>query len=311
VPLDPNIAAVLAMLAELDHKPLWEGTVEEGREGYLALTRGTLDPDTVPPVAHTEELTVPGAVGELRARLYRPEGEGPFPTVAFFHGGGWVIGDLDTHDLMAREVCRGSRAVVVSVDYRLAPEHPFPAAAEDAVAAARWIAGHAAELGGNDSFGVAGDSAGGNLSAVVAQQLRAAGVPVAAQFLIYPAVDPTGSYASRVENAEGYFLEKRSMDWFYRHYVPEVVDVKDPLLAPLHAADLGGLPPAVVVTAEFDPLRDEGEAYAEALRTAGVPVDVQRYAGMIHGFFDMGRWSPAAQQAVEESSARFGDLLRG
>lgn len=311
MPLDPQIAAFLAMLAEADEKPMWEQTVQEARDGLVALTVGTLTPEQVVPVASTEDTTVPGAAGDLRARIYRPEGDGPFPTVAFFHGGGWVIGDLETHDQMAREICRDSEAVVVSVDYRLAPEHPFPAAAQDAVAAARWIAARTEEFGGTRSFGVAGDSAGGNLSAVVAQQLHADGVRIAAQFLIYPSVDPSGTYPSRVENAEGYFLELRSMEWFFAHYVQEPMDLKDPLLAPLHAADLSGLAPAVVVTAEFDPLRDEGDAYAEALRSAGVHVELERCAGMIHGFFDMGRWSPAAQRAAEESSARFGALLRG
>jgi acetyl esterase len=240
--------------------------------------------------------------------VYRPEGEGPFPTVVFFHGGGWVIGDLDTHDNMARNVCRGARAVVIAVDYRLAPEHPFPAAAEDCVAAARWVAAHTAELGGDDRLAVAGDSAGGNLAAVAAQALHADGTPLVAQFLIYPAVDAEGEYPSRVENAKGYFLEQPTMDWFYGHYAGAWDDAKDPRLSPLHA-DLSGLPPAVIVTAEFDPLRDEGEAYGAALEKAGVSADVRRYDGMIHGFFDMGTISPAAQAAVDASCARFGELL--
>jgi acetyl esterase len=243
--------------------------------------------------------------------VYRPEGEGPFPTVVFFHGGGWVIGDLETHDNQARSVARHGRAVVVSVDYRLAPEHPFPAAVDDAVAAARWAAAHLAELGGDDRLAVAGDSAGGNLAAVVAQQLHADGTPVTAQFLIYPAVDSAGEYPSRVENAKGYFLEQPTMDWFYGHYAGGVDDPADPRLSPLRAADLSGLAPALVVTAEFDPLRDEGEAYAEALRAAGVPVRQQRYDGLIHGFFDMGPISAAAQAAIDESCARFGELLHG
>jgi acetyl esterase len=230
--------------------------------------------------------------------------------VAFFHGGGWVIGDLDTHDNMARNVCRGSGSVVIAVDYRLAPEHPFPAAAQDAVAAARWVAGHLDELGGDQRLAVAGDSAGGNLSAVVAQALHADGIPLAGQFLIYPAVDAQGEYPSRTENARGYFLEQPTMDWFYGHYAGAWDDAKDPRLSPLHHGSLTGLPPAVIITAEFDPLRDEGEAYGEALRAAGVPVQVQRYDGMIHGFFDMGGISPAAQAAIDESCARFGQVLR-
>ena len=311
MPLDPHIAALLTTLAEAGAPPMYEGTPKAGRAQYLALTHGARKPEHVIPVGSTEDITVGGATGELKARVYRPDGEGPFPTVAFFHGGGWVIGDLDTHDNMVRSVCREARAVVVAVDYRLAPEHPFPAAAEDAVAAARWIARRTGEFGGDARFGVAGDSAGGNLAAVVAQHLHADGVPVAAQFLIYPAVDAAGEYPSRVQNAMGYFLEEPTMEWFYGHYAGTWDDAKDPRLSPLHAADLAGLPPALIVTAEYDPLRDEGEAYGDALRAAGVQADVRRYDGMIHGFFDMGLASPAAQAAVEESCRRFGELLRG
>jgi acetyl esterase len=311
VPVDPRIAAMLTTLAEAGFPPMYEGTPEAGRAQYLELTHEGREPEHLVPVGSIEDITLPGAAGELKARIYRPDGEGPFPTVAFFHGGGWVIGNLDTHDNMARNVCRGSRAVVVSVDYRLAPEHPFPAAADDAVAAARWVAEHLGELGRNERLAVAGDSAGGNLAAVVAQQLHADGTPLVGQFLIYPAVDAGGEYPSRVQNARGYLLEQPSMDWFYGHYAGAWDDVKDPRLSPLHAADLAGLPPAVIVTAEFDPLRDEGEAYGKALRAAGVDAEVRRYDGMIHGFFDMGTISPAAQAAIDESCARFGGLLRG
>jgi acetyl esterase len=311
VPVDPHIAAVLEFMDQAGVPPMYEGTAEEGRAQFFALTAGARTPEQVVPVRSTEDITVPGAAGELRARVYRPDADGPLPTVAFFHGGGWVIGDLETHDNQARNICRDSGAVVVSVDYRLAPEDPFPAAAEDAVAAARWIAGQLDRFGGGERFGVAGDSAGGNLAAVAAQQLTADGTPVTAQFLIYPAVDSAGDYVSRVENAKGYFLEQPTMDWFYDHYAGDWADPADPRLSPLRAADLGGLPPAVVVTAEYDPLRDEGEAYGNALRAAGVPADVRRFDGMIHGFFDMAGISPAAASAVEESCARFGEVLRG
>ncbi|MGY1755193.1 alpha/beta hydrolase [Blastococcus sp. SYSU D01042] len=308
MPVDPHLAALLAMAQEAGLPPIYEGTPEAGRAQYLAMN--ATRPETQVPVGSIEDITVPGGQGDLPARVYRPEGEGPFPTVAFFHGGGWVIGDLETHDTMARSICRGADAVVVAVDYRLAPEHPFPAAADDAIASARWIAAHLDRFGGDDRLAVAGDSAGGNLSAVVAQTLHAEGTPLTAQLLIYPAVDAAGEYPSRVENARGYFLEQPTMDWFYGHYAGAWEDAKDPRLSPLHS-DLTGQPPAVVVTAEFDPLRDEGEAYAEALRSAGVPVEVKRYDGMIHGFFAMGAVSPAAQQAVDESCARFRTLLHG
>ncbi|MCW2931876.1 MAG: lip [Actinomycetia bacterium] len=312
MPVDPPIGAVLAMLAQMDAPPIHEGTPEAGRAAYRQMTTGALAPEAVVPVAAVEDRVVPGAEGDLRARVYRPEGAGPFPVIAFFHGGGWVIGDLDTHDNMARSLCRGARAVVVSTDYRLAPEHPFPAAADDAVAATRWIAGHLDVLGGSVSLGlaVAGDSAGGNLSAVVAQQLTSDGTPLAGQLLIYPAIDAKGGYPSRAENATGYLLEQASIDWFLGHYAGRRPDIKDPRLSPLYG-DLAGLPPAIIVTAEFDPLRDEGEAYGAALEAAGGRADVCRYAGMIHGFFDLGAFSPAAAAAIEESCTRFGDLIGG
>ena len=309
MPVDPHIAALLTMLEESGAPPLAEGSPEAGRAFYLALTHGVRTPEQVVPVGGTEDRTVPGAEGDLRARVYRPDAAGPLPTVVFLHGGGWVIGDLDTHDNMARNVCRHAEAVVVAVDYRLAPEHPFPAAADDAVAATRWIAQHLDEFGGDPRLAVAGDSAGGNLAAVVAQALRDDGTPLAAQFLVYPAVDAEGEYPSRVENAQGYFLEKDTMDWFYGHYAGAWEDAKDARLSPLHHGDLAGLPPAVVVTAEYDPLRDEGEAYGKALEAAGVHAEVLRYDGMIHGFFDMGGASPAAQAAIEESCTRFRELL--
>ena len=310
MPVDPHIAALLTMMDEAGMPPMYEGTPEAGRALYRQLTHGARTPEQLVSVASTEDRTVPGAAGEIKARVYRPEGEGPLPTVVFFHGGGWVIGDLDTHDNMARHICRGSGAVVVAVDYRLAPEHPFPAAADDAVAAARWVAGHLDDFGADGRLAVAGDSAGGNLAAVVTQVLRDDGTTLIGQFLIYPAVDAEGEYTSRLENATGYFLEKDTMDWFYGHYAADRGDAQDPRLSPLHHGDLTGLPPAVIVTAEYDPLRDEGEAYGEALRAAGVKAQVHRYDGMIHGFFDMGSVSPAAQRAIDESCARFGDLLR-
>jgi acetyl esterase len=308
MPVDPQLAAVLAALADLGAPPLHEGTPEAARAAYQYMTVGARAPEQVVPVGGTEERTVPGAAGPLRARVYRPQGPGPFPVVAFFHGGGWVIGDLDTHDNMARNVCRPTGAVVVSVDYRLAPEHPFPAAAGDAVAAARWLAAHPGEVGGDGRFAVAGDSAGGNLAAVAAQALTADGTALAGQFLIYPGVDARGGYPSGTENAKGYLLEQASIDWFLGHYAGQDRDNADPRLSPL-LGTLAGLPPAVIVTAEFDPLRDEGEAYAAALQAAGTPADLRRCAGMIHGFFDMGAVSPAAADAVEERCAAFAALI--
>jgi len=310
--LDPHLAGVLKMMTDSGAKPIYEGSPEEGRAAYLGLTIGTRTPEQVVPVASVQDITVDGAAGPLAARVYRPEGNGPFPTVAFFHGGGFVIGDLNTHDNMCRDICRGARAVVVAVNYRLAPEHPFPAGIEDAVAATRWVVAHASELGGNGTVAVAGDSAGGNFSAVVAQQLRDAGIALAAQFLIYPAVDhAAASYPSVEQNAKGYFLEAETMAWFYNHYASGFADTMNPRLAPLQAKSLANLPPAVVVTAEFDPLRDSGAAYAAALRAAGGKAEYIPGPGMIHGFFDMGRWSPVAEAVVQHSIHRFGEVLRG
>ena len=312
MPLDPHIAGALKMMAASGAKPIHEVSPAEARAGFLALTVGTHTPEQTTPVASVQDSTVPGAAGPLKARIYRPEGDGPFPTVAFFHGGGYVIGDLDTHDNTCRDICRGAKAVVVSGDYRLAPEHPFPAGIEDAVAAAKWVVARARELGGNDTVAVAGDSAGGNFSAVVAQQLQGAGIPLAAQFLIYPAVDhATASYPSVEQNGKGYFLEAETMAWFYNHYAAGHPDPMDARLAPLRAASLANLPPAVVVTAEFDPLRDGGIAYVEALKAAGNQAEHIPGPGMIHGFYDMGRWSPGAQAVVQQGIRRFGEVLRG
>ncbi len=308
MPVDPHIAPLLELLATVP--PMHEGSPEEARAAFRQLAVGGRQPEHVVRVGSVEDLTIPGPAGDLAARVYRPEQDGAVPTVVLFHGGGWVIGDLDTHDNMARSICRDCEAVVVSVDYRLAPEAPFPAAVEDALAATRWVASHLADFGGDDRLAVAGDSAGGNLAAVVAQQLRDAGGPaLAGQLLVYPAVDVTGEYASRWENAEGYFLDLPTMAWFMDHYAADAALHEDPRISPLRHTDLSGLPPAVVVTAEYDPLRDEGEAYVEALRAAGVPVEVRRFDGMIHGFFDMGAFSPGAQAAIDEACAMFAKVL--
>lgn len=311
MPLDPHIAEMLSMMQEEGIPPMHEVGPQAARAQLVQLTCGNRTPEQIVAVADTRELQLPGAEGDLQARAYLPEGEGPFPVIAFFHGGGWVVGDLDTHDNVARNLCHGCRAAVISVAYRLAPEHPFPAAVEDAIAASRWIAGHPAELGGNKLFAVAGESAGGNLAAVVAQTLHAEGVPVVGQFLMYPVVDFDGGYPSESEYRTGYFLEEETSAWFARQYLSGWKDTNDPRLSPLHAADLSGLPPTVLVTAEYDALRDQGEAYGEALRAAGVPTQMERCAGMIHAFFDMGAISPAAQAAIDKHCERFGRLLSG
>ena len=315
MPLDPAVQGMLSLLASMDRPPMSAGTPEQARRGFRTLTVDLRAPDAVVPVASVEELTLDLAAGPLAARLYRPQGDGPLPTLVFFHGGGFVIGDLDTHDNQCRWISREADVVVLSVDYRLAPEAPFPAAVEDCLAATRWAVEHVAELGGDPArVAVGGDSAGANLATVVAQQLRDAGGPaLAAQLLVYPATDflddDGQTHASRVANAEGYFLTADDMAWFSDNYAG-TADRSDPRLSPLRGR-LEGLPPAVVVTAEFDPLRDEGEAYARALEAAGVPVRARRFDGMVHGFFDMAALSPAAADAVRATCRDLRTLLHG
>lgn len=312
MPIDPHLAGLLELLDASGQPPMHESTPEQARQGFRALTVDLRDPAALPDVASVEDTTVPGGDGPRPARIYRPATTGPVPTIVMFHGGGFVIGDLDTHDLTARTLANGCDAVVVSVDYRLAPEHPWPAGVEDVIAATRWAASSLASLGGDDRLAVAGDSAGGNLAAVTAQAMRDAGVELAGQLLIYPVTDMAGSYPSHEENAEGYFLDVPTMVWFDQQYVGHLPDLEknDPRLSPLRGR-LDGLAPAVVVVAELDPLRDDGLAYASALADAGVPVQVRTFAGMIHGFADMGRHSPAAQAAVEETVGLFRKVLHG
>jgi len=315
VPLDPPVAAVLEMLANSGTPmSMVDGTPQQARDAFRSMTFDIRDPQTLPQVRSIEDGTVPGPAGDIPIRIYRPEADGPVPTVVFFHGGGFVIGDIDTHDDHTRLICRDVEAVVVSVDYRLAPEHPFPAGFEDCLAATQWVAEHIAELGGDiDRIAIAGDSAGGNLAAAVALVTAKEGGPkLAAQLLIYPGVDfreDDDLHPSRVENGEGLFLTAEDMRWFRSHYLHDEAHVDDPRASVLLAPDLTGLPPAIVGTGEYDPLRDEGEAYAKALEDAGVKVVLRRYDGLIHGFFGMGTWSPASAAAAKDLCEELRALL--
>ena len=303
--LDLHLAGFLESLAGSGAKPLPQSSPEEARGLMQHLARAVRVPEAVVDVHGVEDMTVPGATGSLRARLYRPTQERNLPTVVYLHGGGFVIGDLDTHDNMCRELARGANAVVVSVDYRLAPEHPYPAAADDAIAATKWVIANAGELGGSDVVAVAGDSAGGNLAAVVTQQLHADGIALSAQFLIYPRsrrIAPAFLPSRKTAKAT---FDLETIAWFERHYVPDGTDREDPRLAPIRAKDLAGLPPAVILTADFDPLRDEGEAYGRLLHASGVKVDTIRCDGMIHGFFDMGAVSRAPRRGSRRASRAF------
>jgi acetyl esterase len=238
-------------------------------------------------IAGAREQTIDGPGGPLRIRLYTPRGKGPFPLLVFFHGSGFVLCSLDTHDGMCRNLCAGAGCVVASVGYRLAPEYKFPAGIDDCLHATRWAAAHVAELGADSArIAVAGDSAGANMAAVTALRVRDEGGPaLCAQLLLYPVTDyyspGTPSYE---ENAEGYGLTRDTMKWFWDHYLSEASQGAHPHASPLRATDLSGLPPALVITAEYDPLRDEGERYAEKLRAAGVQVAMSRYDGVNHGF---------------------------
>jgi acetyl esterase len=315
VPLDPPVAAVLEMLANSGTPmSMVDGTPEQARDAFRSMTYGIRDAQTLAPVRSVEDGVISGPAGDIPIRTYRPEADGPLPTVVFFHGGGFVIGDLDTHDDHTRLICHDVEAVVVSVDYRLAPEHPFPAGFEDCLAATHWVADHIAEFGGNaDRIAVAGDSAGGNLAAAVSLVIAKEGGPkLAAQPLIYPGVDfrdDDSLHASRIENGEGLFLTADDMRWFRNHYLHDEAHIDDPRASVLLAPDLTGLPPAIVGTGEYDPLRDEGEAYAKALEDAGVKVVLHRYDGLIHGFFGMGIWSPASGAAAKDLCEELRTLL--
>jgi acetyl esterase len=288
MPIDPAAAAMIEILDQ--HFPR-VNTVSSAAEARQ-IAKQMPQAGEVEPVGGVEDRSIPGPEGDIPVRVYRPATEGPYPGIVYFHGGGFVICDLDSHDGACRRLVNAIDAVVVSVDYRLAPEHRWPAAADDAAAALQWVADHADELGIDPSrLAVAGDSAGGNLSAVAALMARDQGGPrLAFQLLVYPVIDLSATraeHASQRENAEGYFLTTAQMEWYREQYLVEDAHGEEPYASPIKAPTLTGVAPACVVTAEMDPLRDEGEAYARALEAAGVPVTLYRAPGMFHGFFNM------------------------
>ena len=294
MPLDPAAQAMLDVIATEGHPPVEEMTADEARAVFapLSLLQGDA-PDGV----GVEQREIAGVPCEV----ITPPGAGARPVLIWIHGGGWVVGTAAESTVTCQRLAAGAGCIVVNVDYRLAPEHPFPAAPDDCTAVTRWVLGHAAELGGDPArVAIGGDSAGGNLGAVVANEVPG----LVFQLLVYPATDLTFSSPSIDENGDGYLLTKAAMEWFTGHYLCGG-DAKDPRCSPLHADDsvVAAAPPAHVITAEFDPLRDEGEAYAARLTEAGVATTMTRYGGQIHAFFTLPGMLPAAVPAQDEAVA--------
>ncbi|RKT55818.1 alpha/beta hydrolase [Saccharothrix australiensis] len=284
MPLHPEAKAVIdASDARGGLVPFGEDSPARMRAAFAESWQPSPHPE---PVDSVVDRTIPGPAGEIPVRIYTPHGDGPFPALVWYHGGGWVIGSLDENDTTCRALCNAVGTIVVSVDYRLAPEHRYPAAAEDAYAALTWVASHGGEIGADGRIAVGGETAGGNLAAVVSLMARDHdGPPISLQLLATPVTAPPSDRPSYVDYGRGHFLDRASMEWFFEQYPRDPSDLDDPYLAPLAASHLGGLPPALVLTAEFDPLRDEGEEYAHRLLDAGVPVTLLRYEGQINGFF--------------------------
>ena len=306
MPLHPTIEALhQGMRQNPDSREMHELTPEEGRAAYRALGQA-FGPG--PDLARVEDRAAPGPAGDIPLRVYAPQSEGPLPVLVYYHGGGFVIGDLESHDRPCRELCKAAGCLLVAVDYRLAPEHPFPAAVEDSLAALHWIADNAAALGGDPKrLAVGGDSAGGNLAAVMALLARDGGPALRLQLLVYPTVDRRiERYPSTEENAEAPFLGKVTMEWFMGHYLgtAEVTEAHlDPRVSPLLADSHAGLPPALTLTAGFDPLRDQGTAYHEALTGAGVDSTLHAFDNMPHAFFQLSGLVEEGKQAIAESAA--------
>ncbi|HEX2049618.1 MAG TPA: alpha/beta hydrolase [Actinomycetota bacterium] len=297
--LDPQVSSYLRKVnafGQVDYATL---TPEQARKTHRSSYVFAGEPEHVGAV---EQHVAPGPHGDVPVRVYRPVSDDLVPALVFFHGGGWVVGDTDAADVSLRALCNRSSCAIASVDYRLSPEHKFPVPLDDCFAATEWVASSGAELGVDATrLAVGGDSAGGNLAAAVTLLARERGGPaVAFQMLIYPVTNHDFDTESYVTNAEGYGLTRAGMQWYWECYLADPADAASPLASPLRAGDLSGLPPALVVTAEYDPLRDEGKAYAARLREAGVAVTLSRYEGHIHGFFRLGGVIDATHDLVDE-----------
>jgi acetyl esterase len=308
MPLDPDVQAFVDQINALGQPPIASQPVELQRAAIEALGSFGERPEGV----ETEDRTIPGPAGPITVRVYRSSGALPgLPVLVYLHGGGFVIGSLSTHDAPCADFSLAADCVVLSVDYRLAPEHPFPAAVEDAEAALEWAMEHAAEIGGDPArVAIGGDSAGGNLAAVVARRARDAGVALQGQLLVYPWLDLASRAPSLTRNAEGYLLETDQLLHWRGHYVGED-RWADPDVSPAVADDLTGTAPAVVVTAEFDPLVDDGDAYAGRLAEAGVPVTHVRFDGLVHAFLHLTGASDACRAAVDRIGLELRKLLHG
>ena len=300
MPLDPQIKQVMEATAALGLPAPYTVSPQEARANAKKRPR-----PAGPEVAKVEDRNIPSSDGDVPVRIYTPEGSGPFPILAWYHGGGWVVGDLESADATARDLCVGGKCVVVSVDYRLSPETKFPGPADDCWVTTTWAVENAASINGDASrLAVGGDSAGGNIAAAMCLMAADRGGPeIALQLLIYPVTDVNFTTVSYSDNAEGFGLTKVTMEWYWEHYLASMDDASNPYAAPLQAKSLAGQPPALVITAEYDPLRDEGEAYAKRLSEAGVATTATRYDGVIHGFFNMNAVVDKSQQAVDEASA--------
>mgnify|MGYP005810824501 CR=1 FL=1 len=302
MPLTEECLVVMRVLKDAGIKALDELPAAEGRAYFNAVFK--TKPEDQEAVTRVEDRQIPVSGGEIPIRIYAPQSAGARPALVHFHGGGWVYMNLDSHDGYCRQLANRTGCVVVAIEYRKAPEFPAPTAAEDCYAALQWVAANGASFGVDTAkLGVVGDSAGGNLAAVISQLARdRKGPQLSLQILTYPATDGTMSAPSIKENAAAPLLGEAQMRWFWQHYLGKN-DPKNPVVSPLHAASLAGLPPAFVSTAEFDPLRDEGERYAAQMKAAGVEVDLRRYDGVFHGFMLMGKIISQARELLAEQTA--------
>jgi acetyl esterase len=302
VPLDPQLQAMRDQRERDNVAPLYTMSLAQARAADLASIRQTGgEPE---PVHEVVDLTIPGPGGELPLRLYRPSPARPLPALLYFFGGGWVLGTIDTADGVSRSLANASGGLVVVVGYRLAPEHRFPAAIDDCAAALRWLAEHASQIGVDPArIAVGGDSAGGNLAASLALRAREDGPALVGQLLVYPNTDQCADDESMRAADDRFLFNRHSVAWYRDHYLADPGDAANPLASPLRADSLAGLPPALVITAEYDPLRDQGEAYARRLADEGVPVELTRYDGMAHGFFTMAGTVEASRTAHAQAAS--------